>query len=1256
MASISTASKTNNIDDTNNGILKKRKTTAGLSNPFMDYIFNHQDFKRSGPLREVISRICENPADYAIMIPSTMFLKFHVDAETGKPYSELCKELDFLLTHIVRLDVTQEPRIRTHKEFTTLNNKTVIIKADTISPMKNFKYPVTVKIKSQELLRGFADYIPIGTCFHVIYITKCLVGNFKFVGTPKNLLLSPNIPLSTNDNITDTKSIASKYTNNVQPFQTIMSEFPELGTLAEKYKALFTEFTFKKCKTLEALEKAFVVIIKRGSAMLNATDPEILNSILQKYTIEDLKESVYNYLEMNVYDRIWPKFIILCADDGDQKLDLAFDKLKWLSITEIGLDDKILGNISLICQYIKRVISAIAEFKKLTVANTCYLKCTIIVDTVEILSSNSAMDADNLVLLLIIVICLSKVSNLNTHLKYIRKYAYSIVDTEKGMLGYALSSLEIAIKYFNTGTHLQDLITKSLQNEVLWRLIGAVSSDSSLNSNKEDDEITFQELEKLLEPLNKPDIVIPMEHFVKSRTLEGESCLMYALKQNNEELMKVLLQFEYIFTLDDILEDQNIHGCNLLAMALNLEHPIASTLAQIIKYASPKEIKNYINMPGSNGRSVAHVLYNSYNLIPEFGMYIDWTKRDVFGNTPFMVYARCYDHPEYAKLMEMTILIVKEWYKREKRLFSYRDHLDLKGNTLMHVIRDPSILELFLNTFEELELNHLNDSNQSAVSLAVRYNRIENVEIMIKDPRFCLSVVDPIMYMSPLDYVKLERWEEDINRNIAKMLEIQFIITQYGENLDIACVRARFEPAHGLCCYFRIVNKLGKSDIILVPFSSIIKAFRLMKKENVCIPFNFNTPDIWFPKHLYISMKGNISSSNKIKINALINNINLLIQALYMNGTLEHTEVLQTFLLTPQESCQIIVHPLDERDSIKTIYVKNFSYRKEILSDKLKFRRMLIKNEDIIAYDAFLSYTISELGCFSKLYLKLYRTFSLSNEEAKDLDKLRTDMPWIVEEMLKLRECRIEDSSDIFLDKIRLLYASVEELVKVSNDMRISKLRRWKKVIGDLKGIRGELDRVAGSGVSGSTTPSPQIEPVLSNSNRQGGRRDILSKVFRQIDILSGYSDDVEWTEECRKDILKSMFKGKHDSLNGDNVSSDGFDLTTKEDIDKTLEELINLNDTGIGSWFVEKRRIAYVKKLLETFLKFRIEVVELDIELRKNYENLAMLMSTFYQFRISIFKNAFRTYAKGKIGELEREVKYWELGLREHRNKEKYN
>lgn len=1217
-----------------------KKICAWLSNPFLNYIFNHQDFKKSGPLKEVINRLCEAPADYAVLVPSTMFLVLHVDKDTSKPYSERCKDLDFIFSHIIRLDVSKEPRIRTHREFTTLNGNTVLIKGDSITTLKNFKHPAQVNIIRQELIRGFAEYIPFGTCFHVVYITDCLFSNFKFIGLPENLMQienKVNIPVE-EDN---PKIENNNKPNEIKQFNEMITEFPGLKEIQKKFEILFTECTFKKCKTLEELEKAFIVVMKRGSAMFNTTDTNTFKSTLDVYNENELRESVYNHLESNIYDQFWAKFLKLSVNQDDASMLIAYEKLKWLSITEIGLPNKIVSNSSTLLEFIERSIKAIKEFKNIRHATTSSAKCKIIVETVELLSSKSSIDADTLIILLIFVICLAKIPNLNNHLKYIKKYAYSEIKIETGILGYAISSLEIAIKYFHDDSKLQTLISKSLQNEVLWRLIGAVSSDSSITDNKKDDEKIFQQIEALLEPLNKPDTIIPLESFVYSRSLNGESCLMFALQQNNEELMNVLLQFEYIFTLDDILEDHNINGSNLLAVALDLEHPSVTTIAEIILQATSKEIEMFINQGDTNNRTVGHFLYNSHLLISDFGSYVDWTKRDDFGNTSLMVYLRCYDHPHYDEMMSLTLPVVKQWYIEHNREFSHREHLDNKRNTLMHIIRDSVTLELFLKTFEDLEMNYLNDANQSAVSSAIRYNRIDNVQVLINDPRVCLGIVDPVLFMSALDYVKLEIWGECVNREIAKLLEVQFITTEYGESLDFACVRARFEPEHGLCCYFRVVNKAGQSDIVLVPFSNLIKAFKLLKKENMCIPFDFSKPDLWFPRHSSVTMKGNIASSNKLKINCLINNLNLLIQALFRNGTLEHTETLQNYLLVPQEPDVLVVKILDERDAIKNIYAKSFAHKKSILLNKLNFKRMLIKNEDIIAYEAFLEYTVTELQKFGKLYAQFYRTFTLSDVEAKDLDKLRTDMPWIVDPALQFRECRVEDSSDIFLDKTRLLYASVQELIKVSNEMRTTKLRRWKKIVGDLKTVRNELDRIAGCGVDGSMSPNG-VSDNLPGSNRTA----ILSTAFKQIDILTSEVVEDEYIEGFRRDILKTTFRGGYDLMN----DSRQTDISVKEF--KKVEELVNSSDIDVESWFVEKRRVAYIKRLLETFFKYRTELVELDIELRKNYENLAMLVSKFYQFRIDLFKNAFRDYAKGKIAELKRESKAWELSLREHRIK----
>lgn len=1218
---------------------------ASLSNPFLNNLLNHPDFKRAGPLKEVVGRLCESPSDYAILVPSTMFLMFYVDNQSGKPYYDLCKTLDFISSHIVRMNVTNEPRIRSHKEFTTLNNGTIEIKADRIKLLKGFKFQASVNIVGQEFIRGFANYIPLGTCFHVVYITDCLMGDFRLLGPRRNIML-------TNDDEVRKAAKKGKDVKNVQParFEDLIEALPSMKDMSTKFQSLFDELSFKKCKTVDELNKMFVIIMKRGSAMFNTLDPGTFNRLLQNHNENDIRKMIYNYLEANIYGKFWSRFLMVSMNEYDMKMNEAYGQLKWLSITQLGIHDNILLDIPKLSKYIKRVALAIREFRCLDTASSSSEKCKILSKTVDLLSENTTLDADTLIVLLIFVTCLAKVQNLNNHLKYMKMFSYSETDLESGSLGYAMSTFEISIKFFQDDSHLKAITSKSLENEVLWRLLGSISSDLSPATNKEDDERTFRQIEELLEPLNRVGSYIPLDHFIRSRTLNGESCLMFALKQHNEELMRVLLQFEYIFTLDDILEDQDIDGSNLLAVALDIEHPCANMLAQIVLEATPMEIKKYVNHEDSLQRTIGHYLCNSYLLIADFGSYIDWTKHDAYGNTPFMVNVRCYDHSKYDSMMQLTIATVKQWYVDQNRLFSHREHVDNKGNTLMHTIRDSATLALLLNAFEGLEINYLNDANQSAVSLAVRYNRIDCVEVLIKDPRMTMGIVDPVMFMSALDYVKLERWGECINRNIAKTLEVQFIIAEYGESLDIACVRARFEPEYGLCCYFRVVNKLNESDIILVPFADLVKVFKLIKRENPCIPFDFSRPDLWFPKHTDVGMKGNISSSNKMKINSLMNNLNLLIQALFKNGTLEHTKSLQSYLLIPQEPCTLEVKAINERDALKMIYDKTFEYKRQLLCDHRRFSNVIMRAEDIIAYEAFLEYTIEELESFARIYAKFYRTFALSDVEDKDLDKLRTDIPWIVETCLKHRECRVEDSSDILLDKLRLLFASVQDLIKTSKEMRTIKVKRWKKLISDMRTVRSELDRVAGSGVTGSLSPCVSANNEQSGKYVKNNRKEILAQVFKQIDILVGEDVDSEALDCLREDIKRSLLKEKNTNVgNGNHKNA----LTGADTDGKNLEELINIDSSGIGAWFHEKRRVAYVRRLLETFLKYRIEIVELDMDLRRSYENLAMFVSQFYQFRVDSFRNAFKNYAKGKIGELKREVQAWELGLREHKRQE---
>lgn len=1222
--------------------------SSWFSNPFLANLFNHQDITKLGPLRQVLHQLCHNSDDYAILVPPTFYLTFHRDSNTGKSYVEMCKDIDFILSHVIRINVFKDKRIRSHNEYTTLNNKVLTIKNDEISTLRNFKCPVSVKILNQEFIRGFATYIPIGTCFHVIYISQTLYKRAESITPEKSLLFEPNLSglVKTRQTKLGGNKLYSREAFKVVPFKTLLQEYPSLLKISKMFDALFAENLFKACKTSKALDESFNIVMKRGSAMMNTLEPNVLRNIMSKYSEDNLKESIYEYLEMNIYEKFWARFVKLNGCVDDDSLTLAYNKLKWLSITQVGLPDPIVHNQDNLLGYIERVILAINEFKLLSFATTSSKKHKILVKTIDHLSQGSFIDADLLITLVIFVICLSKVPNLNNQMNYIKKYTYCDSKLENGALGYVLSTFDVSLKFFHNAENMNSLVRKSLQTEVLWKLVGSVSSDHAYNAIKDDNELTFQQIESLLMPYNKSDCAISTDCFVKSRTLSGDSCLMASLKRLNAELMRVMLQFDYIFTLDDILEDRNLDGTNLLAAALELKHPSSECIAQIILQASPEEITEYINRKNQKGRTIGHYIYNSHNLIIELGKYIDWTIKDKSGNTPLTSCLRSYDHTHYVDLVKVLLPTVKKWYIDQRKPFNHRDHLDNKRNSLLHVIRDAATLQLFLHMFDGLETNCLNEANQSAVSLSIRYNRIGSLKVLLAEPSICLSIVDPQMYMSSLDYVKLERWGEPLNREIAKILEMKFVQTEYGQDLKIACVRARFDSDQGLCCYFRVVYNDSKSDIIYVPFSSVTKAFKLMKKENLSIPFDFNAPDIWFPRHGYVGMKGNICSSNKMRINTLVNNINLLIQALYQNGTMAYTQTLQNYLFADQPEGKLEINILNERNVLKLIYSKSTGLRKNTLNEVSSFKRMLVTAEDILTYEAFTTYTASELEAFLKIYGDFYRFFTLSDVESKDLDKLKTEIPWIVEKNLKWRESRVEDSSDIFLDKMRLLYASTEALIKTSNDLKLNKIRRWKKIVADFRNLRSELDRVCGSGVEGFLGPAVVNDNETPAELKRNNRKEVLSKVFKQIDILTGNSESYHDIEQLIEDLSHAILNDRS------NFKPDETSGSTKNGNGVLLESLIYSVNEGVNVWFSDKRRTAYVKKLLDSFLGYRLELLDLNIELKRTYESLAIFMSKFYDFRAASFKFAFKDYTRGKIGELKRELQGWNLGLLEYRDK----
>lgn len=1211
-----------------------------LGNPFLNELFNNSNIASNAEVKNIINLLCSSPEQYIVLVPETKFMLLAIDDDSGKTYRQLCSNANFLKSHIINVSLSGGPKHKTtnpvNGELLTLNNKTVYIRKGILRNINGFKHDFTLKIIRQTFFRSFATYIPFGACFHIMYIEQSVEGNPRYPGIhharPKIVPVqkSKSIFLLPLDDTSNEHSIYS--------FHEVLSQMPKLAsTVGKLFKDLFSSFTVREASSNDDLNECFTNVMSKGGSIISNLPESTHNDIKAKFPSISLQHSVFDYIEENIYDRFWAKFLELNESEKDSEIEDAYEYIDSLSITQSGVPEDWIYNPKKLQYLEKRVLNAISVFKRLQFACSSSQQCEILYSTFTVLTGSNtkdisdldlpSVDADTLMSLLIVVIAHSKVRFLNRRLKYIKLFCYSEENIETGPRGYAISSMEAVISYYSDSLNLKRLKDYSLKNMNLWHLIKAVSSDKNVeNLERNDpshDKILINKITKLLDPFKSPEAAykIPVDSFIRSRTLNGESCLMLSLLRNNYLLIKTIFDYRYIFTLDDILEDQTVSGTTLLSVALQIENPISGELSFTILQAHDFEIEKYCNIKDTKGRNIGHFLFHNYKLIPILGHYINWEDRDNIGRTPLFSIVRCYDHQSYTEMLKTTLQIVRNWYASHDLRFDFRKHMDNRDNTLVHIMKDGTSLHAYLKMFPCLDLNHFNAGKQTPLMQYIRYSRLSCVKQIIMDPRLELLKTDDMYQMNAEDYIKVDRVEnvedgnEKTNRKIMNILDNE-ITQRFSATVDqctCSAVRFRFDKSHEMCIYFRYYDKRISNErndtYIIHSFNSFVKYFRLMK---MLFPETYiGDNDLWFPAYMKTQDMANVNYSRKLRLNVLMLHVNILLTFVRFNSTLRSSP-LSTEYLSVQRA-------LDEVPYLRCkTRVQTEALQASLTSDNP--RTYILHPENVGNYNAFLKISKVSLKKLSKMMDKFYRLVTFSSTKEEDViyfeknieylasrsvkkDAITKNLDCIPVQLLSLLSSQKQYISGahravddvLFAECWKLMKASILEMLKRIDNFLETKLQNWWGLFGEIKGIQDELIKIMNS-------ENAKKSNNKDNNHQRKLQGTVIDKVLLEIRMLLG-----SLSENAIKEIWsKTKFTPGMDGI----FESDG----------------------GYFSGLVNKRRKEEATMLVEKFGKVKNSICIMNVELKREYEDLCVELNNFYEFRGLLTRFAFKRYAKSHI------------------------
>lgn len=245
----------------------------------------------------------------------------------------------------------------------------------------------------------------------------------------------------------------------------------------------------------------------------------------------------------------------------------------------------------------------------------------------------------------------------------------------------------------------------------------------------------------------------------------GESVPMMAIQHERPESLKYLLSLNDYYPIRVVLEDTNNEGTTLLSAAVQLGHTeiIDIILDFIYRAESETIVVEYLSRQDIRGRSVAHYLFNAPTLISRVGRLLPWRQKDRNGQTPLFALCRSYDHGNYREMVEAGLMAATA-SQGDGQPLHLDDHVDSKGNTLLHIVNDPQIaLRILLHC--DSDVNATNDKKFTALMVASKYGRLEMVRALFGDPRVDLSAKE----LRGLTAVELAK-DDDVRNRIDDLI------------------------------------------------------------------------------------------------------------------------------------------------------------------------------------------------------------------------------------------------------------------------------------------------------------------------------------------------------------------------------------------------------------------------------------------------------------------------------------------------------
>ncbi|KAB5530548.1 hypothetical protein GE09DRAFT_395885 [Coniochaeta sp. 2T2.1] len=225
------------------------------------------------------------------------------------------------------------------------------------------------------------------------------------------------------------------------------------------------------------------------------------------------------------------------------------------------------------------------------------------------------------------------------------------------------------------------------------------------------------------------------ERLAQTQDSIGQSVPMMAIQSKNPAALKYILSLVHYYPPDVLMEDKTNEDTTLMSAAVQLgfAENINMLLDHLLGVVPTDRLRQYLAIQDIRGRSAAHYLFHAPFLIARIGTVLPWRQKDKNGQTPLFALCRSYDHSIYYDMVKNALDAATE-SQGDGDPLHLDDHVDAKGNTLLHIVNDAELAIYILRSCDA-DVNATNEKHFTPLMVASKYGRFDMVRALYGDPR-----------------------------------------------------------------------------------------------------------------------------------------------------------------------------------------------------------------------------------------------------------------------------------------------------------------------------------------------------------------------------------------------------------------------------------------------------------------------------------------------------------------------------------------